>query len=208
MRDIAMKIAASPFYKGVILGIPNSESKCARASLSRTIFPGDTGSTVGYKQGTVMRTNSLTFTWVLTTALTAILVQSASAERLPGKRKSVRDVRSDVRVVRSASLKTTAIKKGEAPAALLEQSLQGSVAGAANDLCANQTAISGEAAFAFNNSTATLDGPDHAACSFANATQIEKDVWFCVDRSCDALRRRVCGIDVWRYVGGHQAGGL
>ncbi|MDO8632652.1 MAG: hypothetical protein Q7R41_19385, partial [Phycisphaerales bacterium] len=48
-----------------------------------------------------------------------------------------------------------------------------------NDFCANATPISGEGIFAFENSTATMDGPAHNACNFFTQTQIDHDVWFC-----------------------------
>jgi len=52
----------------------------------------------------------------------------------------------------------------------------------ANDDCANAEMIQGIGAagvFQFDNASAVLDGPDHAACSYAQATQIDHDVWFC-----------------------------
>jgi hypothetical protein len=51
----------------------------------------------------------------------------------------------------------------------------------ANDDCANATPITGrDAAYNFNNTTATTDGPFHAACEqFTGSGAIPNDVWFC-----------------------------
>lgn len=66
----------------------------------------------------------------------------------------------------------------------------GGVAGFLNDDCATaQTLIAGEGAFPFNNSLATEDGPDHAACNSFNELSIESDVWFCwtAQTDCQAM---------------------
>jgi hypothetical protein len=48
-----------------------------------------------------------------------------------------------------------------------------------NDACAEAAPISGEGVFAFDNTSATMDGPAHNACDFFGQTQIDHDVWFC-----------------------------
>ena len=51
--------------------------------------------------------------------------------------------------------------------------------GRTNGDCVSAEPISDVGVFAFDNSLAVLDGPDHAACLYADFTQIEHDVWFC-----------------------------
>lgn len=53
------------------------------------------------------------------------------------------------------------------------------VAGAGSDACQTPEAISGTGAFGFDSTSATLDGPAHAACNVFNENQIDHDVWFC-----------------------------
>ena len=48
-----------------------------------------------------------------------------------------------------------------------------------NDACADAAPISGEGIFAFDNSTATMDGPAHDTCTIFEQAQIDHDVWFC-----------------------------
>lgn len=67
-----------------------------------------------------------------------------------------------------------------------------SCAPAPNDLCENATVISGDGIFAFDNSTATEDGPDTAGCSFGAG--IDRDVWYCWTADCSAtVTFETCG---------------
>ncbi len=75
--------------------------------------------------------------------------------------------------------KQSSPRKGETSAELSANLPLGNVAASMNDACATPELISGEAAFAFDNRSATTDGPDHLACSFEGETQIARDVWFC-----------------------------
>ncbi len=53
------------------------------------------------------------------------------------------------------------------------------------DECANAEAISGEATFAFDNSTATMDGLLDALCESHGTPDIDHDVWYCWTSPCD-----------------------
>lgn len=67
------------------------------------------------------------------------------------------------------------------------------VAGGADD-CFNADPILGEGAFAFDNVTATTDGPAHAACTAFGQMQISNDVWFCWSSDFDdAIVVETCG---------------
>ena len=74
----------------------------------------------------------------------------------------------------------------------------GSVLGGvpANDFCASAELISGEGAFAYDNSLATLDGPSHAACIDIVdpvGTMIH-DIWYCWTATCTgAVEVTSCG---------------
>ena len=58
---------------------------------------------------------------------------------------------------------------------------------AMNDDCANAKPIAGEGVFAFDNSTATTDGPPHAVCGFAFNDNVNSDVWFCWTAPCSLV---------------------
>ena len=51
-------------------------------------------------------------------------------------------------------------------------------AGPGADLCEEAVVIEGPGPFAFNNATASQDGPEHIDCSFFQQAQIDQDVWF------------------------------
>jgi hypothetical protein len=52
------------------------------------------------------------------------------------------------------------------------------------DDCASAVAISGEDAFMFDNTTATMDGLGDPLCDIAGTQDIDKDVWFCWTSPC------------------------
>ena len=54
------------------------------------------------------------------------------------------------------------------------------------DDCADAEAIAGEGTFPFDNTTATLDGPAHAACRFFGEDRIDRDLWACWRAPCSA----------------------
>lgn len=69
---------------------------------------------------------------------------------------------------------------GNTNSSATEESVATALAAPVNDACANATAISGMGEFSFNNTSATLDGPAHAACvGQFNQPNIDKDVWYC-----------------------------
>ncbi len=65
--------------------------------------------------------------------------------------------------------------------------------GGANN-CIDAVPIVGEGTFAFDNVTATTDGPAHNACMAFGETQISNDVWYCwTADSDDAIVVETCG---------------
>ncbi len=56
-----------------------------------------------------------------------------------------------------------------------------------NDLCSGADAIAGDGVFAFDNSAANQDGPEHAGCSKFGLPQIAHDVWFCWESLGDGV---------------------
>ncbi len=65
-----------------------------------------------------------------------------------------------------------------------------------SDQCTDALPISGEGTIAFDNTTATTDGPIHNACATTDAPekQIQKDVWYCWTAPCtDTVFVRTCG---------------
>jgi hypothetical protein len=65
-----------------------------------------------------------------------------------------------------------------------------------SDHCGDALPITGTGTFAFDNTTATTDGPVHAACATIDGPekQIQKDVWYCWTASCtDTVFVRTCG---------------
>ena len=54
-----------------------------------------------------------------------------------------------------------------------------------NDSCEDAEAIAGTGNFFFDNTTASTDGPAHAACLEFGSDQVENDVWFCWTAACD-----------------------
>lgn len=66
-----------------------------------------------------------------------------------------------------------------------------------SDHCGDARPITGTGTFAFDNTSATTDGPVHDACATDDAPekQIEKDVWYCWTASCtDTVFVRTCGL--------------
>jgi len=65
-----------------------------------------------------------------------------------------------------------------------------------NDHCADAEPITGEGDFAFDNSTATTDGPPHDACGdHDEEKQVFDDVWHCWTATCtDTVYLRTCGL--------------
>jgi len=57
-------------------------------------------------------------------------------------------------------------------------------AGPGNDDCADADAIAGDGTFAFDNSSATTDGPAHAGCDFFGQPGIDLDLWWCWTAPC------------------------
>jgi|CXWL01.1.fsa_nt_gi hypothetical protein len=60
-----------------------------------------------------------------------------------------------------------------------EQPKQNQAANGGGDSCQTAETISGTGVFNFNNTSATLDGPSHAACTVFGQSQIDHDVWYC-----------------------------
>lgn len=66
-----------------------------------------------------------------------------------------------------------------------------------SDSCASPDAISGEGSFTFDNTFATMDGLDHAACDFFGSQSIDSDVWFAWTAPCDGdVNVDTCGSSV------------
>ncbi len=65
-----------------------------------------------------------------------------------------------------------------------------------NDNCADSEVITGEGQFDFDNTTATTDGPPHAACSTMEGDeQTIHDVWYCWTAPCtDTVYIQTCGL--------------
>jgi len=63
------------------------------------------------------------------------------------------------------------------------------------DHCADALPLSSEGTYAFDNTSATTDGPGHSGCvNLGGDEQIEKDVWYCLTAPCtDTVFVRTCG---------------
>lgn len=66
----------------------------------------------------------------------------------------------------------------------------------ANDHCGNAEPITGATTVAFDNSTATADGPPHPGCGTApESDQLANDVWYCWTANCtDRVYVQTCGL--------------
>lgn len=64
-----------------------------------------------------------------------------------------------------------------------------------SDNCPDALPIGGSGPFSFDNTAATTDGPEHAACGVGNTqNQVSKDVWYCWTASCtEDVYVRTCG---------------
>jgi len=97
------------------------------------------------------------------------------AGSLPSAAERLNDVASAGQAVKAAPASSESENTGTVAAA------------PPNDACASATPISGTGLFAFDNATATMDGPSHNACEFFNQTQIDHDVWYCWTAPAQAL---------------------
>jgi len=55
----------------------------------------------------------------------------------------------------------------------------------ANNTCEEATPIAGDGSFAFDSFSATMTGPNHAACLASSHAEIDNDLWYCWTAECD-----------------------
>ncbi len=173
------------------------------------------GATVAVVQpdGTVVKAQlerDGTYSFAVTDSKVRLMIEHANLGRsevemvLPDSAKSVADVELGpagtlrAKAVQAAPV-VTPVDKGRpsrAPfgAALTPMGLPTRGPGGADD-CANATPISGQGTFAFDNSAATTDGPNHPACLAFGQPGIANDVWFCWTADADGLTTvQTCGL--------------
>ncbi len=104
-----------------------------------------------------------------------VLAGEAKVKAKPARAQESGNVAADAAVADRISL-SHAPTSGSG---LSTQVPEGQAASVGSDSCQTPEPIVGTGLFNFNNTTATLDGPSHVACTVFAQSQIEQDIWFC-----------------------------
>ncbi|MCO6437501.1 MAG: hypothetical protein J5J06_10470 [Phycisphaerae bacterium] len=138
----------------------------------------------------------LAISWVLTALPAQETLLADDGVTSPTSRPPL--TRLDLSIDRKAAISSHAGSRNIKTVSPAEPAGLPLAAAPANDACASATPINGTGQFPFDNSLATTDGLDHAACEDPVAAPgvlgISRDVWFCWTAACSgAVRVDTCG---------------
>lgn len=124
--------------------------------------------------------NTLVWGWAFSTAVCVSTAHAAPKKETKPSR-TVDSGAVSAGVISEAAPRISDTTATPVTFSIADEEIVGGVAGTGSNACNSPQAISGTGVFNFDNATATMDGPAHAACHIyhLDQSQIDHDVWFC-----------------------------